>query len=324
MSPSESVPPLGKYLASADKATRDKAIKSLSIFLSDVSRNVLSKSEMDKLWKGIFYCFWMSDKPLVQQALASELAEILLTISVVPASIAYLQGFWTAIVREWGGIDRLRMDKFYMLVRRFVNATFRLLIRNEWRKEVCDEINAILSKDDGPLCPTSTRVPSSLAYHLADIYMDELDKVCSSLPRDAPEPRPVPLYTVLEPFFLLAARTLNKTTYSRIQSSLFDPLFEALRPEDRPSGAKRQKVDAHTASKAQDAGYYPHLLANVCVDDPSAQRCVDRISLRQSIARKLFDVASDSGTRDANRRKMYAYWQGEDHESDENSGSEDE
>jgi hypothetical protein len=39
-----------------DKKTRDKAIKSLSAFLSDDSQEPISKPDMDKLWKGIFYC----------------------------------------------------------------------------------------------------------------------------------------------------------------------------------------------------------------------------------------------------------------------------
>ena len=89
--------------------------------------DALPKNEMAKLWKGIFYCacvislltcdaltltqikgYWMSDKPLVQQALATELAELLLTISSPDAALAFLRAFWEAIVREWSGIDRLR------------------------------------------------------------------------------------------------------------------------------------------------------------------------------------------------------------------------
>jgi ribosomal RNA-processing protein 1 len=50
----------------------------------------------------------MSDKPLVQQALASELAELVLTISTASLALEFLKGFWEAIVREWNGIDRLR------------------------------------------------------------------------------------------------------------------------------------------------------------------------------------------------------------------------
>ncbi|KAG6337072.1 hypothetical protein ID866_2025 [Astraeus odoratus] len=101
-------PPLGKYLASSEKKTRDKAVKNLAAFLSSNENNAMSDIEMAKLWKGIFYCFWMSDKPLVQQALASELAELLLTIADTSSSLHFLRGFWSIIVREWHGIDRLR------------------------------------------------------------------------------------------------------------------------------------------------------------------------------------------------------------------------
>ena len=136
-------PPLGKFLASSgppflilrlpsahlseDKATRDKAVKHLVQFLSLPTGGVLSDDlELAKLWKGIFYCafpishpcqgayrvleegYWMSDKPLVQQALATELADILLKIPDPSSSLLFLKGFWQTIVREWAGIDRLR------------------------------------------------------------------------------------------------------------------------------------------------------------------------------------------------------------------------
>ncbi|KAI6115298.1 hypothetical protein EV401DRAFT_79956 [Pisolithus croceorrhizus] len=131
-SPPNGTLPLGKYLASSEKKTRDKAVKNLAVFLSDDESNEIPDIEMAKLWKGIFYCFWMSDKPLVQQALASELAELLLTIKRVSSSLRFLRGFWMTIVREWHGIDRLRMDKYYLLIRRFLNASFRLLIQAHW------------------------------------------------------------------------------------------------------------------------------------------------------------------------------------------------
>jgi ribosomal RNA-processing protein 1 len=150
-SSSSSTPPLNKYLASTEKKTRDKAIKTLSVFLSDESRVEIPKSEMAKLWKGIFYCFWMSDKPLVQQALASELAELLLATSNTSSALSFLNGFWETMVREWNGIDRLRLDKYLMLVRRYINASFRLLLQNDWDLELCKKYNIILIHQGGPL-----------------------------------------------------------------------------------------------------------------------------------------------------------------------------
>jgi len=56
----------------------------------------------------------MSDKPLVQQRLATDLAELLLLINPVEeearleAALGFLAGFWESMVREWIGLDRLR------------------------------------------------------------------------------------------------------------------------------------------------------------------------------------------------------------------------
>ncbi|CAA7265915.1 unnamed protein product [Cyclocybe aegerita] len=290
-------PPLGKFLASADKKTRDKAIKNLSVFLSD-TQNVLPKSDMDKLWKGIFYCFWMSDKPLVQQALATELAELILTIASTTASLAFLRGFWRTTVREWNGIDRLRIDKYYMLIRRFVNATFRLLTRAKWNNGSCQEYNRILTEEGGPLCPDDPRVPSSLASHIADIYMEELEKALGS----TPDALPAPLGILLDPFVVLAARTPAKVTYNRLQSALFEPLLDALSSENSEDEPKAKRI------RLSDGPSYPHLLAGACLEDPEQEGRVERIALKKHLLRRMFEMASQPETKDSNRRKMYALW----------------
>jgi len=293
MATSTDVPPLAKYLASPDKKTRDKAVKNLAIFLSNSSPNItIPDLEMAKLWKGIFYCFWMSDKPLVQQALASELAELLLMISDTPSALHFLRGFWITLVREWNGIDRLRMDKYYMLVRRFVNATFRLLMRTKWEDSACQEYNIILTQTGGPLCPDDIRVPVSLAFHISDIYLEELDKTLS-----APSPAPAPLSTTLSPFFTLAARTQANTTYKHIQETLLNPLFAALKlpPAEEPTRRKLPRLESS----------FSNLVSNSCISDPS-EGAVDAAKLRQALLRRMFEVASGESTRDSNRRKMYA------------------
>ena len=68
---------------------------------------------------GVFAGFWMSDKPLVQQALAGDMAELILTINSTSSSLAFLRGFWMTTVKEWGGIDRLR----YIMIRLHLDYT---------------------------------------------------------------------------------------------------------------------------------------------------------------------------------------------------------
>lgn len=57
----------------------------------------------------------MSDKPLIQQRLATDLSSLILTIpSPSPASptldlpMEFIAGFWECIIREWSGLDRIR------------------------------------------------------------------------------------------------------------------------------------------------------------------------------------------------------------------------
>lgn len=67
----------------------------------------MSELEYLKLWKGLFYCFWMSDKPLIQQELAEKLSKLIWDLKT-DVAFGYLSAFWKIIVKEWYGIDRLR------------------------------------------------------------------------------------------------------------------------------------------------------------------------------------------------------------------------
>jgi ribosomal RNA-processing protein 1 len=89
----------------------------------------LSPLDVLKLWKGLFYALWMCDRPLPQQALAQDLADLIYVLPDRPDGqeevvvVAWLRGFWATMAREWTGIDVLRLDKFLLLVRRVLGAS---------------------------------------------------------------------------------------------------------------------------------------------------------------------------------------------------------
>ena len=96
--------------------------------------SALSPLDVLKLWKGLFYALWMCDRPLPQQALAQDLADLVYVLPTparggdnggeeVVVVAAWLRGFWATMAREWTGIDVLRMDKFLLLVRRVLGAS---------------------------------------------------------------------------------------------------------------------------------------------------------------------------------------------------------
>ncbi|KAK8953305.1 hypothetical protein KSP40_PGU004542 [Platanthera guangdongensis] len=75
--------------------------------------------ELIKIWKGLFFCVWHSDKAPAQLELINRLAFIL---SSLPPPLAgnYLEAFLITIRREWSGIDFFRLNKFYLLIRKFL------------------------------------------------------------------------------------------------------------------------------------------------------------------------------------------------------------
>lgn len=145
-------------------------------------------------------------------------------------------------------------------------------------------------------------MPSSLTYHIADIYLTELNRAVTSL-SDASEnekAQPVPLYLVLHPFLILISRTSNSITYQRIFNEVFDPLFNALRPpmQERPL-TKRPRLDSDEGLEA--------LKGNSCLENPEEGK-TENGKLRQQLCQKMFDIASGSDVREANRKKIYAFW----------------
>ena len=142
--------------------------------------------------------------------------------------------------------------------------------------------------------PSDPRMPQGLSYHLAEIWLQELDKA------SADSTTVVPLKLALDPFLSLAARTPNKVTYQKVQTNLIDPLLSALSPppeSDEPPKPKRPKTN-----HAEDA--FPHLLANSCLS-PSDEP-LDKSQLRKGVLEYVFEVASQEDSKDSNRRRMYA------------------
>ncbi|KAF2447454.1 hypothetical protein P171DRAFT_407614 [Karstenula rhodostoma CBS 690.94] len=165
--------PFMKHLASSDKDTRDSALASLRAFLS--SRSEISELDLLKLWKGLFYCLWMQDKPAQQQALSRSLASLPSSLKP-PVVLPFLRAFWATIAREWTNIEALRLDKYLYLIRQYVNASFRYLSQNGWgNAEGLQRHGEIMA--EFPLNAQDTKIPNGLRFHVLDVWVDELEKV---------------------------------------------------------------------------------------------------------------------------------------------------
>jgi ribosomal RNA-processing protein 1 len=80
----------------------------------------------------------MSDKPLIQHALADSIASFMAAgPGMDSVKFALLvETAWVTLLREWPGIDRLRLDKFMTLVRKLVNRMFAYVSAHKWEPAI--------------------------------------------------------------------------------------------------------------------------------------------------------------------------------------------
>ncbi len=207
--PTVRVPDLYLFTQATDRRTRDAALASLTKFLG--AKRTFEDMELLKLWKGLFYCFWMSDRTATQQALATDLASLVKVVfrdNLIP----FLAAFWRTMCREWSGIDVLRLDKFYTLLRRYVEYSFRRLKADEWSD--VELYTQMLS--DIPLHQTNQKCPNGIRYHLADIYLDELAKVVPE------EDAGLPIKDLLHPFVALREGCPTKQVRERVLKEVLE------------------------------------------------------------------------------------------------------
>ncbi|XP_074368623.1 uncharacterized protein LOC141708755 [Apium graveolens] len=167
---SQSTQTLIKQLASCNKSTRDKALKLLKQYLQ--SQDQISHEELKKIWKGLFFTVWHADKAPVQSDLINSLSCLLYKLPFL-LSVEYFSVFLVTMRREWTGIDGHRLDKFYLLIRRFVNAGFVLMKRSNWDLEVVKRFVGVL-ENRVFFAKEKKGVGNGVSYHVASVFLDEL------------------------------------------------------------------------------------------------------------------------------------------------------
>jgi len=129
--------------------------------------------------------------------------------------------------REWTNIDVLRMEKFLLLTRRYLGATFVALKRAGWEEGLVKEHLALL--EEIPCNVVDVRIPNGMRFHVIDIYVDELERA-GALEQDGEK---IPLDALLEPLRKLSKASPTKPV--RIKSK------EALEDERLPGNEKTEE-----------------------------------------------------------------------------------
>ncbi|EFA04899.2 ribosomal RNA processing protein 1 homolog [Tribolium castaneum] len=165
---------LARVLAGNNKTARDRALKSLRKWFQNRSSAIpFTEDDFLRLWKGLFYSMWMSDKPLVQEECAENIASLIHALPVEGALLFYKCGM-TILMNEWFGIDQLRLDKFLMFVRRLLRQAFLVLKNQNWGRDSAQTFTKTLSET---ILDPPRHKPMGLLMHFIEIYLEELSKV---------------------------------------------------------------------------------------------------------------------------------------------------
>uniref|UniRef100_A0A0E0H6Y0 Ribosomal RNA processing protein n=1 Tax=Oryza nivara TaxID=4536 RepID=A0A0E0H6Y0_ORYNI len=266
---------ISRRLASCNGSARERAVRHLLSTFLPASAPHLSASDLLKLWKGLFFCFWHSDKPLYQSSLATRLAAGVSSGPSPAAAAAFFAAYLATLRREWVHIDTHRLDKFYLLNRRFLHHAFLLLAANSFAADLTSQVVSILSEK--VLLPEADNVaagsPRGLGYHVAEVFLDELSPVL-----------PVSLQTMevlLSPFFAVLEKSSDRVMVAKVKSSVFERFLE--------SGKQLLEM----AKKGEG------------VEKGSADEKIGKVGLLFGFSKRFSDIGAKAETVQANRKVLF-------------------
>ncbi|KAI6652024.1 Ribosomal RNA processing protein 1-like protein A-like isoform X1 [Oopsacas minuta] len=218
---------LARRLVDVDKKARGRALKkfrqwlnakaSLSLLQSaddyESTKGVFTEIDMLKIMRAIYFCMWHADKPLIQEELAANLASLIHIFKRIEDTMLFVTAFFETIQQQWSNIDKLRLDKFYLLIREMLKQCFKHLSNNGWSDRAIDLFANALQTH--PLELITEYISDGVKLHIIDIYIDELFKSYRNIPM-------LIVIRLIDPFRLLATKCPNKLIRQVTISNIFE------------------------------------------------------------------------------------------------------
>ncbi|XP_062982638.1 ribosomal RNA processing protein 1 homolog B [Elgaria multicarinata webbii] len=303
-------------LAANEKRIRDRALKKLRGYITLRTQNPagsFTQEELLKIWKGLFYCMWMQDKPLLQEELSNNISQLVHVIENMDARHLFIQTFWQTMNREWNGIDRLRLDKFYMLIRMVLRQSFEVLKRNGWNESFTEPFLNMLMKE---IIHPDSNAAIGIKLHFIDIYLEELAKI------GAKELTADQNLKFIEPFCKIVAKTKDHLVLQAIVRGIFETIvdqspfaIEDLMKELRASSDEDLSEDDEWSDDenkllAKGKGLPSKLSLGSETQDKLFEDAEDNIGPvlqfdYKTVADTLFELASRKNTPTFNRKRLY-------------------
>ncbi|KAG5594723.1 hypothetical protein H5410_035955 [Solanum commersonii] len=203
-----------KHLGACNASIRSKAFAHLQTWL--VTQTQLDDDDMKKLWKGLFYCLWHSDKAPAQALLINRICSMVKTLDF-GLCLHYFSAFLITLRREWNGIDHLRLDKFYLLIRKFLRSVFELMRKYDWNLEIMGKCTEIL--ENNAFLATDKLLGHGVNYHIASVFLDELKGCFIPVQDDV-------VVCLFKPFLSVLGKSEDKIMVGKVKNCVFEELLK--------------------------------------------------------------------------------------------------
>jgi len=214
-----------RRLAANEKRDRDQALKRLEGWMT--KHKQLSEKDLLKIWKGLFYCMWMSDKAQVQQELGRAISRLVHCFGQdLARAHLFVATFYRTVRREWTGLDQHRLDKFYSFMRSMLRECLTFAQQHDWSSEALAAV--VLPLDAEVLVQPW---PNGLRLHMCDLIIPELAKI------GGPRLTTPQALAVLQPFLVAMATSADRVVAERARARVLLDLIEAKSKQSVKRGA---------------------------------------------------------------------------------------
>jgi len=187
----------------------------------------------------------------------------------------FIRTFLRTIRREWGNMDKYRVDKFYTLLRLYLHEVFKYMATRHWNLGIIRLFNDAIFEE------VLSQTPNGLRYHLIDITLEELARANAKAPMPLTE---ATFLDTLEPYFAMCQTGSNDDT---LQTRVLEKVVEKFLDEYSVISENALASDENEGDKKDDSS-----------------QIFDQVHVG-SVAQFIFELASDPETNDRYRKSLY-------------------
>lgn len=294
---------LARALVHPEKQIRDDTLQSLQEYLRTLTD--YEELEILKLWKALYYCFWLADKVPVQTELAERYSQLIHHLKTNELVVGYIQCFYRIILREWSLLDQYRVNKFYILLRLVLRESIKYYY--QFHKSQSNNSNNGTNNKKQSKKKTSawkdirtfldivqlevlTKVPNGVRFHICDIYLQELVRITEGK-LDTEE-----FVVAIQPFIDALTSNEDAVYIERVQKTILLKFLneysrEALKAHEKERQETKMQVDGEDQEEEEVPAKEEHAYFN-------------DVNTKQ-IQKIIFDLASSPETNDRFRKRLY-------------------